>query len=109
MAILADHETVSRAEYYTRYGLIRYGHTGLRKGRWTADNRLYATSALSNFDMRAYYENWLRAMWAARRDYPTMAAWLNKLEAPSAPPGIAAKASPSATGVEPTDGVAPSD
>ena len=30
------------------------------KGGWTADNRLYALSAMSNFDMQAYYENWMR-------------------------------------------------
>src|SRR5207248_6075636 len=101
------------------------------KGGWTADNRLYAISALSTFGMQAYYENWMQDftddqypdgslpvivpspatctvapfptcidwhtmepvwesavilmhtylytydgdLWAARRDYPTMAAW----------------------------------
>nr|WP_166682615.1 family 78 glycoside hydrolase catalytic domain [Streptomyces sp. 846.5] len=30
------------------------------KGGWTADNRLLATSAMSNFGMQAYYENWMQ-------------------------------------------------
>lgn len=30
------------------------------KGGWTADNRLYAESAISNFGAEAYYENWMQ-------------------------------------------------
>lgn len=30
------------------------------KGGWTADNRLYSESAMSNFGTEAYYENWMQ-------------------------------------------------
>jgi alpha-L-rhamnosidase len=30
------------------------------KGGWTADNRLYSESAISNFGAEAYYENWMQ-------------------------------------------------
>jgi alpha-L-rhamnosidase len=30
------------------------------KAGWTADNRLYAISAINNFGMQAYYENWMQ-------------------------------------------------
>jgi alpha-L-rhamnosidase len=134
------------------------------KGGWTADNRLAATSAISSFDMQAYYEKWMQdfndtqypdgslpvivpspkpcttappptcltwyvtePVWesavilmhyylytyygdltAIRRDYPTMAAWLTKVESEISSTGYIYKGFTFGDWSVPADAVAPS-
>jgi len=134
------------------------------KAGWTADNRLYAIPAMSNFGMQAYYENWMQdfddeqyadgslpmivpsaqpcttqpfpvcipwftpePVWqsavilmhsymytyygdaaAIRRDYGTMAAWLDKIESVVEPTGYIYQGFTFGDWSVPTDAVPPS-
>ncbi|MFL6127005.1 family 78 glycoside hydrolase catalytic domain [Actinophytocola sp.] len=134
------------------------------KGGWTADNRLIAIAAMSNFDMQAYTEKWMRDftddqypdgslplivpspatcttapfpvcadwhvtepvwesadilmhtylytyygdLWSVRRDYGTMAAWLNKVESEISTTGYLYQGFTFGDWSVPTNSVAPS-